>query len=51
MKLLVLWSLVNNGVKAKVFDEVRSSLVQYYGLSSLLLLHNLQKTGEVGGKK
>ena len=45
MKLLILYSLVNNGLKPKIFDEIRHSLIQVYGFEKLLLLHNLQKLG------
>lgn len=45
MRLLVLCSLVNNGLKPKVYDEVRNSIVQFFGFDKLLLLHNLQKLG------
>ena len=45
MRLLILYSLVNNGLKPKVFDEVRHALLQLYGFDKLLLLHNLQKLG------
>ena len=46
MRLLILYSLVNNGLKPKMFDEVRHALLQIYGFDKLLLLHNLQKLGE-----
>lgn len=46
MRLLILFSLVNNGLKPKVFDEVRHALLQIYGFDKILLLHNLQKLGE-----
>ncbi|KAK8816432.1 hypothetical protein WA556_001377 [Blastocystis sp. ATCC 50177/Nand II] len=45
VRLLVLWSLVNSGLKPKVFDEARASVTQFFGLPTLLLLHNLQKLG------
>lgn len=46
VRLLVLWSLVNSGLKPKAFDEARASVAQFFGLPTLLLLHNLQKLGE-----
>ena len=49
VRLLVLWSLVNSGLKPKVFDEARASVTQFFGLPTLLLLHNLQKLGGRGG--
>lgn len=42
----MLWSLVNSGLKPKAFDEARASVAQFFGLPTLLLLHNLQKLGE-----
>ena len=45
MRLLVLCSLVSNGLKPKIYDEVRNSIAQFFGFDKLLLLHNLQKLG------
>ena len=45
MKLLIEYSLVNNGIKSKVLNEVKNSLIEVFGFQKILLFHNLEKLG------
>jgi len=45
LRLLCLYSLVNNGVKAKQLDALRRGLVQSYGYKHLLTLCNMERVG------
>ena len=43
MKLLIIYCLVNNGIKPKVLSEVKSNLIESFGFQKCLLFHNLEK--------
>lgn len=45
LRMLCLLSVVNNGLKQKVFEPVKLSLIQTYGYDVLLTLFNLEKCG------
>jgi len=45
LRLLCLYSLVNNGVKPKQLDQLKRGIVQSYGYKHLLTLCNLEKVG------
>lgn len=45
LRFLVLFSLVNGGVKNRDFDAVRKEIFQTYGFENLLTLYNLEKAG------
>ena len=47
MKLLIEYSIVNNGIKAKVLNEVKNSLIEVFGFQKILLFHNLEKLGMI----
>jgi len=45
MRLLCLYSLVNSGVKAKQYDQIKRSIIQSYGYEHLLTLCNMERVG------
>jgi len=45
LRLLCLYSLVNNGVKAKQLDVLKKGVVQSYGYKHLMTLCNLERVG------
>jgi len=45
LRLLCLYSLVNNGIKAKHLDQLKRSIVQAYGFEHLLTLCNAERVG------
>jgi len=45
LRLLCLYSLVNNGVKKAALDQLKRCVVQSYGYEHLLTLCNLEKVG------
>lgn len=45
LRLLVLFSLVNGGLKDKDYDTIRKEVIQTYGYESLLTLYNLEAAG------
>jgi len=45
LRLLCLYSLVNNGVKAKQLDALKRALVQSYGYKHLLTICNMERVG------
>lgn len=45
LRLLCLYSLVNNGVKVKQLDQLKRYILQSYGYKHLLTLSNMEKTG------
>ncbi|KAJ3224336.1 hypothetical protein HK099_008580 [Clydaea vesicula] len=45
LRLLCLYSLVNDGLKVKHFDFMKKEIVQTYGYEQILTLQNLQKVG------
>nr|CAG4713614.1 unnamed protein product [Naegleria fowleri] len=45
LRVLCLYSLVNGGFKAKVFEKLRREIVQSFGLQALVTLNNLEKVG------
>uniref|UniRef100_A0A7S1Q1K1 Sec1-like protein n=1 Tax=Alexandrium catenella TaxID=2925 RepID=A0A7S1Q1K1_ALECA len=45
MRLLCLYSLVNNGVKAKQLDTLKKGVMQSYGYKHLLTLCNMERVG------
>lgn len=45
LRLLCLYSLVNNGVKQKHLDQLKRSIIQSYGYEHLLTLMNMERTG------
>lgn len=45
MRLLCLYSLVNNGVKAKYLDQVKNNILQSYGFEHFFTLCNMEKVG------
>lgn len=45
LRLLCLYSLVNNGVKAKQLDQLKRSIIQSYGYEHLLTLCNMERVG------
>mmetsp|Transcript_88343 Transcript_88343/g.175657 ORF Transcript_88343/g.175657 Transcript_88343/m.175657 type:complete len:647 (-) Transcript_88343:209-2149(-) len=45
LRLLCLYSVVNNGVKAKHLDELKKSIVRSYGFGHVLTLCNMEKVG------
>ena len=47
MKLLIVYSLVNGGMKPKVLNEVKMNLIETFGFQKSLLFHNLEKLSMV----
>eukprot|EP01012_Entosiphon_sulcatum_P040779 TRINITY_DN5449_c0_g1_i1.p1 TRINITY_DN5449_c0_g1~~TRINITY_DN5449_c0_g1_i1.p1 ORF type:complete len:616 (+),score=132.33 TRINITY_DN5449_c0_g1_i1:1510-3357(+) len=45
LRLLALYSAVNNGIKQKQFDFYRHEVTQTYGFEALLTLDNMEKAG------
>lgn len=45
LRLLCLYSVVNNGVKSKQLDELKRSIVRSYGYGHVLTLCNMEKVG------
>mmetsp|Transcript_58470 Transcript_58470/g.163033 ORF Transcript_58470/g.163033 Transcript_58470/m.163033 type:complete len:644 (-) Transcript_58470:14-1945(-) len=45
LRLLCLYSLVNNGIKQKQLDQIKRSIIQSYGYEHLLTLCNLERVG------
>lgn len=45
LRLLVLFSLVNGGLKDKDYDTIRKEVIQTYGYETLLTLYNLEAAG------
>lgn len=45
LRLLVLFSLVNGGLKDKDYDTIRKEVIQTYGHETLLTLYNLEAAG------
>lgn len=45
LRLICLYSLVNNGVKAKQLDQLKRCIVQSYGFEHLLTLCNAERVG------
>jgi len=45
LRLLCLYSLVNNGVKAKQLDSLKRGVIQSYGYKHLLTLCNMERVG------
>lgn len=61
LRLLVLYSLVNSGLRGKDYDAVRKEIIQVgsgkrgatktYGYSNLLTLYNLERAGLLGKRE
>lgn len=49
MKLLIEYSIVNNGIKAKVLNEVKCNLIEAFGFQKALVFHNLEKLSKIEG--
>ncbi len=45
LRLLCLQSLTQNGLKKSVYDNYRRDIIQSYGMESLIVLNNLERTG------
>eukprot|EP00762_Andalucia_godoyi_P000574 ANDGO_05304.mRNA.1 Vacuolar protein-sorting-associated protein 33 homolog len=45
LRLLCLFSIVNNGLKQKQYELFRREIMQTYGFETILTLHNLEKSG------
>lgn len=45
LRLLVLYSLVNGGLREKDYDTVRKEVIQTYGYEKMLTLYNLENAG------
>jgi len=45
MRLLFLYSLVNNGIKAKQYDQIKRGIIQSYGDEHELTLSNMERVG------
>lgn len=45
LRLLCLYSVVQNGLKAKSFDFFRREIIHTYGFETILTLNNLEKAG------
>lgn len=43
MKLLIEYSIVNNGIKPKLLTDVKNSLIEVFGFQKALVFHNLEK--------
>ena len=47
IRLLCLYSCVNNGIKPKVLDALKRDILQTYGYDKMFTLNNLEKAGLV----
>merc|ERR1712050_550769 len=45
LRLLCLYSLVNNGVKSKQLDQLKRNIIRSYGYEHLLTLCNMERVG------
>jgi hypothetical protein len=43
IRMLSLYSLINGGIKNKIFDQIRRDLVNIYGFQEIFFLNNLEK--------
>jgi len=43
IRMLSLYSLINGGIKNKIFDQMRRDLVNIYGFQEIFFLNNLEK--------
>eukprot|EP01100_Stratorugosa_tubuloviscum_P000789 TRINITY_DN117_c1_g1_i1.p1 TRINITY_DN117_c1_g1~~TRINITY_DN117_c1_g1_i1.p1 ORF type:complete len:692 (-),score=224.73 TRINITY_DN117_c1_g1_i1:125-2155(-) len=43
LRIIILFSLVNNGINTKQFDIIRNEVVQTYGYDKLVILNTLQR--------
>ena len=45
MRLVCLYSVVNNGLKPSVYDSLKTELINAYGIELLFTLENLYEAG------
>ena len=45
LRLVSMYSLVNNGIKPKLYDQLRANIIYTHGIQHLITLDNLNKMG------